>query len=74
MPDYVTFDAVCYQAYIEGHVSPEDFAKAMQAILIEKGGYVIDVGSTGQVLAEILLRLKPKVHSKKYFWKKFMVG
>ena len=74
MPDYKLFDDICADAYKDGKVTKTEFVQAMLALFVSKDGYVIDTGSLEQVLAEVLLRLQPKVHRLKCLWKKFMVA
>lgn len=74
MPDYEVFDDICAYAYKRGYVTKTEFTQAMLALLISSNGYVLGVGSTEQVLAEVLLRLQPKIKRLKCLWKKFMVG
>lgn len=74
MPDFIDFDSICYSAYVDGKVTKTEFVQAMLALFVSKDGYVLDTGSTEQVLAEVLLRLQPKVHRLKCLWQKFMVA
>lgn len=58
-----------------GLLSNDDFAKFMRNILVSEDGYVIDVGNTEQVNAEIVRRLAVCIEAHPLLWKWFfMVG
>ena len=63
------------KAYEDGYLSGFDFSLLIQDLLIQDGGYVLDVGNYENVNAEVALRLVKNIKEHPKRWKKyFMVG
>lgn len=63
------------KAYEDGYLSGFDFSLLIQDLLIQDGGYVLDIGNYENVNAEVALRLVKNIKEHPKRWKKyFMVG
>jgi hypothetical protein len=64
-----------HKAYDKGFLTAAEFSFLMENLLISEGEYVLDVGNSYQVWAEIALRIIKKIEKHPKLWKwLFMVA
>ena len=66
-------EKILYKAYKQGWLSGFDFSVLMHRFLISEDGYVIDIGNSENVNAEVALRLAEKIKKHPKLWKWFFM-
>lgn len=66
-------EKILYKACKQGWLSGFDFSVLMHRFLISEDGYVIDIGNSENVNAEVALRLAEKIKKHPKLWKWFFM-